>query len=75
MPFTKTNISEEIKQMKKEDKEFAKIYEIVEKEHALIRQAANIRKEMKHPNLKWLKNWEPLNRLYRDWKKLDTRQP
>lgn len=47
MPFTKTNISEEIKQMKKEDKEFAKIYEIVEKEHAIIRQAARIRKRMK----------------------------
>lgn len=46
MPFIKVNVKDEIDQMKKEDKEFARAYDVVEKEYALIEQGIKLRKSI-----------------------------
>lgn len=46
MPFVKVNVKEEIKDMKKNDPEFAATYDVAKKEAELIRQARKLRIEI-----------------------------
>ncbi|SHJ53569.1 helix-turn-helix domain-containing protein [Paramaledivibacter caminithermalis] len=46
MPFVKADIKQEIEEMKKNDRDFAKAYNVIEEEYRLIEEAINLRKNI-----------------------------